>query len=489
MSLTLKYRPKTFEDVLNQEHITDILKAQVKNWNTVQNYLFFGPRWTGKTTTARLIAKAINCLDPQDGSPCNKCVNCEQIKGWKTMDLVEIDAASHTQVENIRDEILDKAVYPPSSLKKKVYIIDEVHMLSKASFNALLKIMEEPPAYLVFILATTEMWKVPETVASRSLIFNFKKFSNANLIVRLAHICKTENLAYTDWALEMIAKVSDWAMRDWIKYLEQVSIIGEINEDNVTRFLWVAPERIIDQLIELLKSEDFNAIIEYIENTKNNWIDLYTFAKQILTYIDDKFMEDVSFYSKLADLFRNIIVSIRNYPLPIIIYKSEIYKYIKWNNENFILPSSVEKKTVAPKKIAPKIETPKEEKVIEKEKPVEIKESAIEEKVEIIQEKVEDKTKSIEIKYEEINYDELMKSVIDKLGDSLIGKSLKTYASIDNISQWFVRLIVINEMQSKKLQSEIVKLEEEFSSSIWEKVKIEIKYMSSNDFMKNSLFA
>ena len=488
MSLTLKYRPKTFEDVLNQEHITDILKAQVKNWNTVQNYLFFWPRWTGKTTTARLIARAINCLNPEDWSPCNKCVNCEQIKEWKTMDLVEIDAASHTQVENIRLEILDKAVYPPSSLKKKVYIIDEVHMLSKASFNALLKIMEEPPSYLVFILATTEMWKVPETVASRSLIFNFKKFSNSNLIVRLAHICKTENLAYTDWALEMIAKVSDWAMRDWIKYLEQVSIIGEINEDNVTRFLWVAPERIIHQLIELMRWEDFNSIIQYIENTKNNWIDLYTFAKQILTYIDDKFMEDVPFYSRLADLFKNIILSIRNYPLPIIIYKSEIYKYIKWNNENFTIPISVEKKQSSQTNIKPKLETSKEEKIIEIEKPVETKKELVEEKIEIIEEETIEQANSVEIKYEDINFDDLMKSVIEKFGDSLIWKSLKTYASIDHISQWFVRLIVINEMQSKKLQSELLKLEEVFSSQIWESVKIEIKYMSSNDFMKNSLF-
>lgn len=488
MSLTLKYRPKTFEDVLNQEHITDILKAQVKNWNTVQNYLFFWPRWTGKTTTARLIAKAINCLEPEDGSPCNKCVNCEQIKEWKTMDLVEIDAASHTQVDNIRDEILDKAVYPPSSLKKKVYIIDEVHMLSKQSFNALLKIMEEPPAYLVFILATTEMWKVPDTVASRSLIFNFKKFSNTNLVARLAHICKTENLTYTEWALDMIAKVSDWAMRDWIKYLEQVSIIGEINEDNVTRFLWVAPERIINQLIDLMRAQDFNAIIEYVENTKNNWIDLYTFAKQILTYIDDKFMEDVSFYAKLADLFRNIIVSIKNYPLPIVIYKSEIYKYIKWNNENFVPTITVEKKTISQKKQSPKVEVFKEEKIIEKDSSIEPKVQDLEEKNEIIKEKDGNNIWNKEIKYEEINKDETMKAIVKVLWDSLLWKSMEKYASIDIISKWFVRLIVINEMQSKKMQSELSKIEEVFSSQIWESVKIEIKYMSSNDFMKNSLF-
>ncbi|MEF2175989.1 MAG: DNA polymerase III subunit gamma/tau [Candidatus Absconditabacteria bacterium] len=488
MSLTLKYRPKTFEDVLNQEHITDILKAQVKNGNTVQNYLFFGPRGTGKTTTARLIAKAINCLEPEDGSPCNKCVNCEQIKEGKTMDLVEIDAASHTQVDNIRDEILDKAVYPPSSLKKKVYIIDEVHMLSKQSFNALLKIMEEPPAYLVFILATTEMGKVPDTVASRSLIFNFKKFSNTNLVARLAHICKTENLTYTEGALDMIAKVSDGAMRDGIKYLEQVSIIGEINEDNVTRFLGVAPERIINQLIDLMRAQDFNAIIEYVENTKNNGIDLYTFAKQILTYIDDKFMEDVSFYAKLADLFRNIIVSIKNYPLPIVIYKSEIYKYIKGNNENFVPTITVEKKTISQKKQSPKVEVFKEEKIIEKDSSIEPKVQDLEEKNEIIKEKDGNNIGNKEIKYEEINKDETMKAIVKVLGDSLLGKSMEKYASIDIISKGFVRLIVINEMQSKKMQSELSKIEEVFSSQIGESVKIEIKYMSSNDFMKNSLF-
>ncbi len=214
MSFYLKYRPKKFSDIVSQEHITDIIKAQLKQKSLNNNYIFFGSRGTWKTTIARILTKALNCLNSEGTEPCWECENCKFIENNKTLDFIEIDAASHTQVDHIREEILDKAIYPPTKLKKKIYLIDEVHMLSKSSFNALLKIMEEPPEYLIFILATTEIEKIPETILSRCQIFNFKKISTQEIIKRLEFICKDNNINYQKEALELIAKFSDWVLRD-----------------------------------------------------------------------------------------------------------------------------------------------------------------------------------------------------------------------------------------------------------------------------------
>lgn len=246
MALYLTYRPQSFDTLIGQDHISSILKPKVLNNDYAHsNFLFYGPRGTGKTSTARIFAKAINCLSPVDGNPCNACENCQAINAGKTIDMVEIDAASHTQVDNIREEIIDKAPYPPSHLKKKVYIIDEVHMLSKSAFNALLKIMEEPPSYLVFVLATTEIHKVPETIISRCQVFTFKKIPVTELVTHLENICHKEGFSYEENALVSIAKISDGCARDAIKYLDQVSILGNITQDNVSSFLGVASDQLI----------------------------------------------------------------------------------------------------------------------------------------------------------------------------------------------------------------------------------------------------
>ncbi len=325
MSLANKYRPQTFDEIIEQKHIVPILKANILKWTNV-NYLLYWPRWTWKTTSARLIAKWLNCLNLKDWNPCNECTNCIAINNNTTMDVIEIDAASHTWVDNIREEIIEKEMYRPTMLKKKVYIIDEVHMLSKWAFNALLKIMEEPQDYICFILATTEIHKVPDTIISRCQVFNFKKINQESIIKHLEEIAKKENLNYTIEWLELIAKVSEWCMRDAIKYLDQISVLDKIDWPSVSKFLWIVGNQKIEEFIELIKKNIRSDIFKFLEELQNNWTNLTEFAKDILNYCDQNFTKDIEFYSKLSQKIKNIYMEIKNYPQEILAYKVEFSK-------------------------------------------------------------------------------------------------------------------------------------------------------------------
>ncbi len=330
MALANKYRPQTFDTIIWQEHITDILKAQIQAKRKIHhNYLFFWPRGTGKTTAARILAKAINCKQPINGNPCNTCDHCMMINQWTTLDYVEIDAASHTGVDNIREEILDKAWYPPTSLAKKIYVIDEVHMLSKWAFNALLKTIEEPKDNVCFILATTELQKVPETIISRCQVFNFKKVEKNKIHQHLQSIVNQEQLTATGNALDIIAKISEWCVRDAIKYLDQVSVLGNITEEYITKFLGIASDMMIQDIIEDIKQNNLTTLLQKIDDMYAKGIDLHHFAKQVLVYIDQIFLENIPFAQKTSEIFSEIIANMRNYPYPTIIYKITFVKHLQ----------------------------------------------------------------------------------------------------------------------------------------------------------------
>ena len=219
-ALYRKYRPKTFDDVVGQDVIVKTLKNSIKNDMVSHAYLFCGPRGTGKTSIAKIFAKILNCTNLKDLEPCNECVSCIQVNTNQNIDIIEIDAASNNGVDEIR-EIRNKITLVPANSKYKIYIIDEVHMLSGAAFNALLKTLEEPPSHVIFIFATTEPQKIPTTILSRCQRFDYKKISDSKIVERLKFIAKSEKINISDEALFEIARLSDGGMRDSISLLDQ----------------------------------------------------------------------------------------------------------------------------------------------------------------------------------------------------------------------------------------------------------------------------
>ncbi|MCC3870402.1 DNA polymerase III subunit gamma/tau [Terrisporobacter mayombei] len=285
------YRPKTFEDVVGQEHIVKTLKNQIRNSNIGHAYLFSGTRGTGKTSTAKIFARSVNCLNSIDEEPCNKCEICVDTLNDNIMDIVEIDAASNNSVDDIR-ELRESVKYTPSKAKYKVYIIDEVHMLSQGAFNALLKTLEEPPSYVIFILATTEPHKIPATILSRCQRFDFKRVSSKDIANRMVYICEKENIEAEEKALSLIARNSQGALRDALSILDQCMSFGneKIEYNDVIELLGTVN---IDELFELSQ-----AIIG--ENTKKSLQILNEFiiwGKDIRNLIND-----------LIDHFRNLMV-------------------------------------------------------------------------------------------------------------------------------------------------------------------------------------
>ncbi len=248
-ALYRKYRPQTFSDVVGQEHITSVLEYQVNNNKLSHAYIFCGSRGTGKTTCAKLLAKAANCLNLKNGNPCNECEACREINKSTAMDVVELDAASNNRVDDIR-ALCDEVVYPPSALKKRVYIVDEVHMLSSSAFNALLKTLEEPPHHALFILATTELHKVPATIMSRCQRFDFSRIKKEKIVDRIMYVSSQEGISIERDAATIIANLSDGAMRDALSLLESCAAkSGFVTAEYVTNLLGLSNREILMELL------------------------------------------------------------------------------------------------------------------------------------------------------------------------------------------------------------------------------------------------
>ena len=260
-ALYRKYRPRTFDEVCGQEHITETLKAQVASGRLSHAYLFVGTRGTGNTTCAKILAKAVNCLHPVNGDPCGECAACRGIDEGSVLDVVEIDAASNNGVENVR-ALREEAVFSPASVKKRVYIIDEVHMLSTAAFNALLKILEEPPEHLMFILATTELRKVPGTILSRCQRYSFRRLDAEVIAGRLGYIAKQEGFALTPEGAALLARLADGGMRDAISLLDQCSGAPVIDEDAITESLGLAGGRRTAELLSAAARHDAKSALD-----------------------------------------------------------------------------------------------------------------------------------------------------------------------------------------------------------------------------------
>ena len=261
-ALYRKWRPRTFDGVVGQTAITDTLKNAIKRGKISHAFLFAGPRGTGKTSCAKIFAKALNCTNLQDGEPCNECENCLAADQGTMNDIIEIDAASNNGVDEIRD-IRDKVKYAPTQGKYKVYIIDEVHMLSMGAFNALLKTLEEPPEHVVFILATTDIQKVPATIISRTQRYNFKRIDQHDLIARMTYILGQEKIDFEEKALEVIAQVADGGMRDSLSILDQILSYDQDKvkyEDALRITGYAAQEKIEQVLLNLLNSETSAAL-------------------------------------------------------------------------------------------------------------------------------------------------------------------------------------------------------------------------------------
>ena len=294
-ALYREWRPRTFYDVVGQEHITTTLKNQILNNRIAHAYLFCGTRGTGKTSTAKVFAKALNCLNLKDGEPCNECEMCRKINEGLAIDVTELDAASNNGVDKIRD-IIDDVKYPPQEARYKVYIMDEVHMLSAGAVNAFLKTLEEPPNNVIFILATTDPQKLPITILSRCQRFDFKRINNGEITARLRKIVNDQNVLADERSSNLIARVSDGAMRDSLSILDQAISMGNGNVDynTVVSMLGLVTNEHLFNLVNAIIQRSVEKSIEIIEDVIYSGKDIYLFIKDLIAHYRNLLMVKVT---------------------------------------------------------------------------------------------------------------------------------------------------------------------------------------------------
>lgn len=343
-ALYRKFRPLSFSEIVGQEHITKTLKNQIMAGRVGHAYLFNGGRGTGKTSAAKILARAINCLNPIEGEPCNECEICKGAINGSLTDIVEMDAASNNSVEDIR-AIREEVNFLPTKAKYRVYIIDEVHMLSTGAFNALLKTLEEPPEHVKFILATTEPQKLPATILSRCQRFDFKRISNENIIKRLNIVCQRSSIEITDEALNIIAVLSEGAMRDALSILERCIQDGEnkIDEDKIRDLVGIPKITYVHNITESMIQYDVDKALENVEIIFNEGKDINNLLWEIIKYVKDILVYKAS---QKADLYNeeelnkikalSEIVS-KEKLIDLIYQLSELENDIKWSTQKTIM--------------------------------------------------------------------------------------------------------------------------------------------------------
>ncbi len=328
-ALYRKWRPKNFDEVCGQDHITSILKYEVANSKFSHAYLFCGSRGTGKTSCAKILAKAVNCLSPIDGNPCGRCEACLAIDSGAATDVLEMDAASNNGVENIRD-IRDEVVYSPSNLKYRVYIIDEVHMLSASAFNALLKTLEEPPEHVVFILATTELHKLPATIISRCQRFDFRRITTEILKDHLLYIAKEENIEITESAATTLAKHAQGGMRDAISLLDLCAGSRRLIDDAlVSETVGLGGREELLELVNAIVKKDYEAIFKSVDETVRSSRDITVFWQELISVYRDllivKNSKDPARYLDLTDSETESLTRLsRMYSAELLTYHAEL---------------------------------------------------------------------------------------------------------------------------------------------------------------------
>ena len=343
-ALYRKFRPTTFSEMVGQEHITRTLRNQIIANRVGHAYLFNGGRGTGKTSSAKILARAINCLNPKDGEPCNECEICKSALNGSLTDIVEMDAASNNSVEDIRG-IREDVNFLPTKAKYRVYIIDEVHMLSTGAFNALLKTLEEPPEHVKFILATTEPQKLPATILSRCQRFDFKRISNEDIIKRLKVVCNESNIEISEGALNIIAVLSEGAMRDALSILERCIQDGEnkIDENKIKDLVGIPKLSYVNSIISAILEYDLDEVVKSTNQILNEGKDLDNFLWEMIKYVKDilvyKSCKNLELYTQdEISIINNLANKYSNERLIELIYElSELQNNMKWSTQKSIL--------------------------------------------------------------------------------------------------------------------------------------------------------
>ena len=342
-ALYRKFRPLTFSEIVGQEHIVKTLKNEIINDRIGHAYLFNGVRGTGKTSAAKILARAVNCLNPQNGEPCNECSVCKSALDGSLTDIVEMDAASNNSVDDVR-AIRDEVNFLPTVAKYRVYIIDEVHMLSPGAFNALLKTLEEPPAHVKFILATTEPQKLPATILSRCQRFDFKKISDENIEKRLDYVCKQSNLDITKDAEKLIAQLSEGAMRDALSILERCTQEeGAITDELVKELVGIPKVESVNKIIKAILEKDTDTALTTIDEIVADGKDIVNFLWEMIKYVKDilvfKTNSKLEIYSKQeTQAIKALAENTTKEKLINIIYElSNLQNDIKWSSQKLIM--------------------------------------------------------------------------------------------------------------------------------------------------------